>query len=60
LKSPGSEGQVLTIGSDFYPVARLEFPRQQPGCRRVEQVFLNRTFERARAELWIVALARQK
>ena len=35
----------------------LEFPRQQPRRERVEQMFLDRAFERARAELRVVAFA---
>ena len=52
------EYQFLPIRSDLDFVARLEFSSQQLRRERVEQMFLNRAFERARAELRVVAFLR--
>jgi beta-galactosidase len=51
---------LLDLCGDLDLVARLEFTRQQLGRERVEQMFLNRALERARAELRIVAFAGQQ
>jgi hypothetical protein len=49
------ENQFPILRADFDPVARLEFAFEQAQGKRVEHLFLNGAFERARAELRVVA-----
>ena len=49
------EDQFPILRADFNSFTRLKLPRQQFRRERVEQVFLNRVFERASAELRVVA-----
>ena len=51
---------VRRFGSHLDFIARLEFAFEQFHGERVEQVFLHRAFERARAELRVVAFAGQQ
>ncbi len=50
------EHKFFAVHADFDFVVGLKLPRQQLRRERVEQMFLNRAFERAGAELRVVTL----
>ncbi len=54
------ELQAFTVSHNFDPIARFEFAIEQFEGEGIEDEFLNRAFQRARAELRIESLARQK
>lgn len=50
------EGELMTVGVDFYGVAVDEFAGQKLGSQRVLQLLLDRTLDRPCSEDRIIAL----
>src|SRR5205814_5742513 len=52
--------QGFAFGGNLDRVARLEFPLEQSEGQRIEESFLNGSLQRPRAELRVIAVARQE